>query len=187
MKLNRMITLCAMAAALALCTDGAFAQDNGNAPGNDNGGQRRQGGPGGPGGPGGGRRFDPQQMIQNRMDDARNTLGFTNDADWEAVKPLVQKVLEAQRDALMSRFGGMGRTRPGGGGPGGFGQASPEQTALQNAVDANAPAAQVKDLLAKYRASQKAKQARLESAQEDLRKVLTTKQEAQATLMRLLE
>jgi len=86
----------------------------------------------------------------------------------------------------MSRFGGMGRNR-GGGGPGGFGQASPEQTALQNAVDANAPAGQIKDLLAKYRGAQKARQAKLEAAQDDLRKVLTTKQEAQATLFRLLE
>ena len=42
-----------------------------------------------------------------------------------------------------------------------FGQPSPEQEALQKALDDNAPAAQIKDLLAKYKASQKAKQAKL--------------------------
>jgi hypothetical protein len=67
-----------------------------------------------------------------------------------------------------------------------FGQPSPEAEALQKAVDANAPSAQIKDLLAKYQASQKAKQAKLEKAQADLRGVLTVKQEAEATLLGLL-
>jgi len=67
-----------------------------------------------------------------------------------------------------------------------FGQSSPEADALQKAIDDNAPAGQVKDLLAKYQASQKAKQAKLEAAQADLRAVLTVKQEATATLLGLL-
>ena len=66
------------------------------------------------------------------------------------------------------------------------GQASPEQEALQKAIDDNAPAAQIKDLLAKYKESQKAKQAKLEAAQADLKAVLTTKQEAQAYLLGLV-
>ena len=73
-----------------------------------------------------------------------------------------------------NRGGGGGNGGPGGG-RGGFGPPpSPEAEALQNAIDANAPAAQIKDALAKYEATQKAKQARLVQAQEDLRKVLTT-------------
>ena len=68
-----------------------------------------------------------------------------------------------------------------------FGQPSPEAEALQKAIDDNAPKAQIKAALAKYQASQKAKQAKLVQAQENLRKVLTTKQEAQATLLGLLE
>ena len=40
-------------------------------------------------------------------------------------------------------------------------------------LDDDAPAAQIKDLLAKYKASQKAKQAKLEAAQDDLKAVLT--------------
>ena len=41
-------------------------------------------------------------------------------------------------------------------------------------------------VLAKYKAVQKAKQAKLEAAQADLKKVLTTKQEAQAYLLSLV-
>ena len=66
------------------------------------------------------------------------------------------------------------------------GQTSPEQDALQKAIDEDAPSAQIKDLLAKYQTSQKAKQAKLEQAQADFRAVLSTKQEAQATLLGLL-
>jgi hypothetical protein len=41
-------------------------------------------------------------------------------------------------------------------------------------------------LLAKYKASQVAKQAKLEAAQDALKAVLTSKQEAQAYLMQLV-
>lgn len=128
-----------------------------------------------------------QRMLQRVQDE----LGFTNDTDWNAVQPLVQKVMDAQRDARGSGMARMfARNRGGqqGGGRGGFfGQSSPEADALQKAIDDNAPAGQVKDLLAKYKASQKAKQAKLIAAQSDLRKVLTIKQEAQATLLGLLD
>lgn len=191
MKLNRMFTLCAMAAALALSVSDLLAQDNG---GNNNGGQggqrrNRQAG-GGQGGQGGG-NFDPAAMQQRMLDRVQEQLGFTNDVEWDAVKPLVQKVMDARREV---GTGGMGRMFGGGrnGGQGGgnrggmFGQTSPEQEALQKALDDNAPASQVKDLLAKYKASQKAKQAKLEAAQAELKKVLTTKQEAEAYLLQLV-
>jgi len=183
MKLNRIITLGAMAATLAIGITSLFAQDNGN--GNANGGGQR-------------RNFDPAQMQQRMVDRVQEELGFTNDTDWDAVKPLVQKVMDARRDVGfggMSRMFGNGRNR--GGGQGGqtggnnrgggtFGQTSPEQDALQKAIDDNAPSAQIKDLLAKYKAAQKVKQAKLEAAQADLKAVLTTKQEAQAYLLGLV-
>jgi len=195
MKLNRIFTMCAVTAALVFTVGSAFAQqDNGNANGNgngnatDNGGQRRnrQGGGGG--------NFDPAQMQQRIMDNVRDQLNFTNDTDWSAVQPLVQKVLDAR---MSIGFGGMrglmGRNRgqggqggPGGGRGGMFGQPSPEQEALQNALDADAPTAQIKDLLAKYKAAQQAKQSKLEAAQDALKSVLSSKQEAQAYLLGLV-
>ena len=204
MKLNRMMTLCAMTAALVLSVGNIFAQDNAGQPGQDNGGgngqrRNRQGGGGGNGGQGGGQggqgggNFDPAAMQQHMVDGTRDRLGFTNDTEWAAVEPLIKKVVAARFDVGMGggRGGFGGRNRGGGqggqgGGPGG-GVQSPETEALQKAIDDNAPSAQIKDLLAKYKAAQKAKQDKLVAAQAELKAVLTTKQEAQATLSRLLD
>jgi hypothetical protein len=191
MKLNHIITVCAIATTLALSVGTLFAQDNGNTTnGGQNGGGQRRNRTGG--GPGGG-NFDPAQFQQQMMDRVREQLNFTNDTDWEAVQPLVQKVMDARREVGNGGMGRMfgGRNRGGqNGGPGGrggmFGQPSPEQEALQKALDDDAPAGQVKDLLAKYKASQKAKQTKLEAAQADLKAVLTSKQEAQAYLLGLV-
>jgi hypothetical protein len=192
MKLNRMITQCAIAAALALSVGNLLAQDDGGGPGGP-GGPGGFGGPGGMGGPGGG-NFDPAQMQQMMMQRYQEQLGITNDTDWNAIQPLVQKVMDAQRAArgnmgrMFGRGGPGGQGGPGGGGPGGFGQqqSDPAADALQQALDSSAPTDQIKDLLAKYQASQKAKQATLAAAQNDLRKVLSVQQEALATLMGLL-
>lgn len=201
MKLNRMITLCAMTAALALSAGDLFAQqDNGNGAGNNNnnggqgnGGGRRNRQGGGPGGGFNGGNFDPAQMQQRMVDGARDRLEFTNDTEWAAVEPLVTKVVAAQMEARNGQMRGMfGRNRGGQGGQGGpgggrgFGAPNPEADALQKAIDDNAPSAQIKDLLAKYKSAQKAKQAKLEAAQADLKKVLTTRQEALATLSGLV-
>jgi len=211
MKLYRIITLCAITAALALSVSDVFAQNNGNGNGNGGGfgngngggpggggGRRNRQGGGGPGGGGnfgagnfggGGGNFDPAAMLQRQLDNARQSLEFTNDTEWDAVAPLVQKVLEAQNAARSGQRGGFGgRGGRGGGGPGGNGaQANPELQALQDALDQNAPTAQIKDLFAKYKNSQKAKQAKLEAAQAELQKVLTTRQEAQAYLLQLVK
>jgi hypothetical protein len=178
MKMNQLLAIGGVAAALFLGAGSVSAQNGG----------------------GGGGNFDPAQMQQRMMDNVREQLSLTNDTDWNAIQPLVQKVMDARRDV---GGGGMGRlfgrgNRGGnntnanannnGGRRGGFGGTpSPEAEALQKAIDDNAPTAQVKAALAKYHASQKDKQAKLVQAQENLRKVLTVKQEAQAALLGLVE
>jgi hypothetical protein len=188
MKLSKILTICAVAATLCLSASTLFAQNGGGGGnGGGNGGNGGGGGGGGRRGGGGGGNFDPAAFQQQMMDRIRTQLGFTNDTDWAAIQPLVQKVIDA-RTALGGRggFGGFGR-RGGQGGPGGGGQnTSVEQQALQQAIDNDAPAAQIKDALTKYEASQKTKQATLTAAQEALRGVLSAKQEAQATLAGLL-
>lgn len=181
MKLNRIITLGAMAALLATSATSLLAQnDNGNQ------GRRNRG------------NFDPAQFQQRMLDRYQEELGFTNDTEWDAVKPLVQKVTEAQMAERSGQMRGMFGRRNRGGNNGDqannrpprggmFGQPSPEAEALQKAIDDNAPSAQIKDLLAKYKAAQKVKRTNLETAQSNLRAVLSTKQEAQATLMGLLQ
>jgi hypothetical protein len=198
MKLYRIITMCAVVATLCLSTESLWAQaDNGAGNGAaGNGGGNGFGGNGGNGfGGGGGRRgggnFDPAQRLQMQLDNIRTQLEITNDTDWAAIQPLVQKVLDARTalgNAGRGGFGGRGGGRRGGGqgGPGGQTTASLEQQALQKAIDDDAPAAQIKAALDRFEASQKTKQATLTAAQEALREVLTAKQEAEATLMGLL-
>ena len=178
-KWNRTLVICGIAA-MCLGTGVVLAQDNS---GNAGGGGRGRG------------NFDPAQAQQRMMDNIKERLAFTNDTDWAVVQPLVQKVLDTRREIGP---GGMGFGRFGGrGGSGGdnasqnnrrnaFFQPSPEAEALQKAIDDKAPTAQVKTALEKYRATRKVKQAKLEQAQEDLRKVLSVRQEAQAALLGLV-
>lgn len=196
------------AAALMLTLGGnAFAQPDpggfgGGGPGGPGGGGFGGGGPGG--GFGGGGNFDPaqiQEMMAQRINDSyREQMDVTNDTDWAIIAAKITAVTKA-RTALqadgggggMMGMGGMMRGGRGGGGGGGggmaaiFGTPSPESQALQAAVEANAPAGQIKDLMAKFQAAREVKKAALAKAQEDLRSVLTTRQEAIAMLGGLLD
>jgi hypothetical protein len=187
MKMKQLFAVCGLAAALVCGVGSVYAQNGGGfGGGGDNGGGR-----------GGRGNFDPAQFQQRMMDNVRDRLEFTNDTDWNAVQPLVQKVMDARRDLGGGGMGMMMRGRNRGGDNGGdnggrprnnfFGQPSPEATALQNALDDNAPDSQIKDLLARYQASQQKKQAALKTAQENLRAVLSPRQEAEASLMGLVE
>jgi hypothetical protein len=184
MKANRPLVICGVAVALCLGAGTLSAQDSSST----GGGQGRRGVVVGG-------NFDSAQFQQHMMDAIKGRLGFTNDTDWAAVQPLVQKVFDARRDAGIGGrgFGGFGRRSggdgdnvPGGRGGGFGGRANPEADALQKTLDDNAPATQVKAAFEKYRAARKAKETTLAQAQEDLRKVLTTRQEARAVLLGLL-
>ena len=161
-------------------------------------GGRGQGGPGGQGG------FDPAQFMDMMLDRMQEQLEFS-DAEWKAVRPLVQGVMEKQRATRGPGMGGMfgrggrgGRggqpgEQPGGpqGGRGGRGGQPgagdfPEQAALQAAIDSNAAAADIKTKLDAYKKAVVKNEAALKKAQDDLRAVLSVKQEAQLTLFGML-
>ena len=162
-----------------------------------------QGNPGG-GGPGGGGargNFDPAQMRQRMMERFREQLGIKDDAEWTVIEGRINKINEF-RFANMGRGFGGGRPQggPGGGGQGqqggqqggrrggGFGgQPNPDADALQAALDSGASAEDIKAKLTAYRAATKEKEAQLEKAQEDLRQLLSVKQEATAVLLGLLK
>jgi hypothetical protein len=173
MKINQLLTICGIGAALLMSAGSASAQTNSaNASGNTN---------------------LAQQRFMVRVHDG---LGFTNETEWNAVRPLLEKVFEAQRE--VARGGGMSRVlRDNSNGANAnvhsgvrnvfFAQPSPEAQALEQAIDDNAPDEQIEAALAKYQAVQKARKDKLLQAQEDFRKVLNPKREAQATLLRLLD
>lgn len=147
--------------------------------------------------------FDPAQFRERMMTDLRERLEVKDDTEWKALEPLIQKVSDARMAAFRGGMGGMGRRRGGGGGGGNGGTAddngggnrrggffnqepSPEQETLQKAIDGKASSSELKAALAKYAEARKAKQAELERAQADLRKVLSVRQEAIATMAGLL-
>jgi hypothetical protein len=146
--------------------------------------------------------FDPAQMKQDMLDRLRDQMEIKDDQEWQAIEPKVSKVFDARRDVMAMGFRGMGggrrRNNNGGdnGGNGGdnarprrnpFGEPSAAMEALQKAIDDKAPTPEIKTKLAAVRAEIKDKQARLLAAQEDLRGILTPKQEAIATVNGLLQ
>lgn len=73
-------------------------------------------------------------------------------------------------------------------GPGAFGrETSPELDALRKALDNKASAAEIKAKLADLRAARKKKEAELEKAQDNLREILSARQEAVAVTLGLLK
>lgn len=160
--------------------------------------------------------FDPAQMRQQMIERYRERLEITSDDEWKLIQARIEKVSEARRQvgfgggmAMMGGMGGGRGNRPGanatapqGGTPppaaagdqggrrgnrGGFGaDPSPEAEALQKAIDGKASAEELKTKLAAFREARKAKEAALEKAQQELRAVLTVRQEAAAVLFGLL-
>jgi hypothetical protein len=146
--------------------------------------------------------FDPAQMQQRMMERYREQMGVTNDDEWKLIETRIQKVQEARRAVMtgggMGMFGRGGRPpggdAAGGGndqggrrGRGGFGfEPSPEVEALQKAIDSKASKEELKSLMAKVRDARKENEAKLEKAQEELRKVLDVRQEAVAMVNGLL-
>jgi hypothetical protein len=171
----------------------AQAQNNRNGNGNGNGNGNRTRG-----------NRDPAQYQERRMARYRDQLEIKSDDEWKAIQPLVEKVLQAQREVRAMEYGGMMRGGPPGGGQndagsGGFGggrgfrggtgtniEANPDVVALQKAISSNAGVSEVKARLARYRDTYKQKQTNLAKAQDDLRQVLTAHQEGAAVLAGLL-
>ena len=154
-----------------------------------------------------GNRPDPEEFRQRMAERMKEQFGVTDEAEWKIIEGKIQKVTEARRAvggggfAAMGGFGGGRRGGPGGdgdraergnrgGGEGrrGFGgEPSPEVEELRKAIEAKASADEIKTKLAKVREARKANEAKLEAAQEDLKKVLSVRQEAVAVMMGLLK
>jgi hypothetical protein len=181
MRLNMWLGAASLAAVLCIGTTNATAQDRQDRPGRGN--------------------FDPAQIRERMMGDLRERMEVKDDTEWKALEPMIQKVMDARMAAFRGNGMGRGGFRGGGGGGGGTGdnadrgnrrggffnqEPSPEAEALQRAIDAKASGSELKAALAKYTEARKAKQAELEKAQADLRKVLSLRQEAVATMSGLL-
>jgi hypothetical protein len=198
---RKVMTIGVVACVLALMVGGlALAQQNG---GGGGGRQRGQGG-------GGGGNFDPAQMRQRMMDRMKEQLG-ADDAAWKVLEPRLTKVMEANRAAgggmrgMMGMMGGM-RGQRGQGGPGGADNGGApaqrrgsgpggEQTAVDKAMtdlrttleNSSASPEDIKAKLTAVRQAREKAKADLATAQADLKKILTVRQEAVLVEMGQLE
>ncbi len=174
-KFNNILVLAGCVAALGLSSGKLAAQGRGN--------------------------FDPAQMKERAVSRVMEQMDVTDDAEKKALTEAVTKVIDARMEVGIGGrgFGSGGRRSRGNSNTnsasadtstprrGGFSSQSPEAEDLQKAIDAKAPADEIKTKLAKLRESNQAKEAKLELAQGDLRKLLTSRQEAVAVLNGLLK
>jgi len=172
MKLKQLLMMSGIAAVMALSASKLVAQND--TPKADRRGRGN---------------FDPAQM----MDGIRERFAIKDDAEWKAIEPLVQKVMDGRREAMVGGMGMMFR-RPGGDNNGGgqdrimrFGEPSPEVEALQKAIEAKASKEELKTKMAAVRKVKQANEAKLKAAQDELKKVLTVPQEAAALQMGLVQ
>lgn len=155
----------------AMVAPAAFAQDGGR-------GERQPGGQGGRGG-------DPAQMRERMMQNLREQMQASEE-EWTVLAPKIEKVQTIQRESR--GMGGWGR-----GGRGGdqqeptteVGRASRDlRTVLQNE---NASGEEITKALTAYRAAREKANAELAAAREDLKAVLTPRQEAILVMMGMVE
>ena len=194
MKIKQWLTMAGIVCGLCFAGDKVIAQGNG----------------GFGGGFGGGRGgMDPAEMQKMILDNVREQLEVKDDAEWKVISDQVQKVIEARMQVGLGGGMGMARMfrRPNNNGNGGQdnngngqgggrrnagmatmfgGQPDAEAEALQKAIDSNASSTELKAAVAKFVEVRKAKQAKLEQAQGDLRKLLSVRQEAIAFSLGLL-
>ena len=128
--------------------------------------------------------FSPEAVMAA----AKEQFGVTDDAEWGLISARITAVMDLRRST--GGFGGailrMGGAGGGFRGNGGGRTANPELDALRTAVTDKMPDAEIKARLDHYREVRKDNEAKLAKAQEDLRAVLTVRQEAIAVMYGLL-
>ena len=110
------------------------------------------------------------------LDTLRQELEITDDQEWSVIGDQLDKVFDAATrvdGGLVALLGG--NTNP-----------SSEEEALRHAIESNAPTAQLKAAITRVMDSRKLKLAKLKKAQDDLRHLLTIRQEAVACSLGIL-
>lgn len=153
---------------------------------------------------GGRRGMDPEQMRERMMDRMKTELK-ASDEEWTVIQPLLQNVMLKQRESMTGRMGGMAAFAGPRGRPDGQGQGQPQGVrpnrpgaaqaagagqveALSKALESpNTSASELKQRLADVRAAREKAEAELKQAREELRQVLSVRQEANLVLMGIMD
>ena len=172
-----------LAAVILAAAASIFAQDDRRKRGGDTGGDRGN--------------FNPQDLQARMMTALRDRFEVANDDEWKVISDRITAVSELRR-ATGSGFGGMLFGRGGTGGDtsrGGDRNSSTrgrsggntDVAALQAAIQDKLPEAEIKARLDRVRELRKENEVKLAKAQEELRAVLSVRQEAIAVLAGLLQ
>ena len=157
----------------------------------DDAARRRKGGSGEDAGRRGSNPEDGQARMMTAL---RERLEVPDDEEWKIISERISKVAELRRSAgggLGGFPGFAGRGQPPGGDSKGSGRGTrapgnPELAALQSAIRDKLPEAEIKSRLDRVRETRKQNEAKLSKAQEELRAVLSVRQEAVAVVFGLL-
>lgn len=141
--------------------------------------------------------FNPEEMRARMAERMRELLEVKNEDEWKLISARLEKVREARDKVrafggdfrlMFSREGGdqggdrnRGPGGPGGvRGPGGFGGGAPnpDVEAFSKAVQNKAPTDELKQRMARVRDARKAAEADYDKVSEELRQLLTVRQEA---------
>jgi hypothetical protein len=154
--------------------------NGGNPPANNGGGRNRN--------------FDPAQFRQRMLDRVKQQLG-ASDEEFTALSPKIEKVIQLQRDA--GGRGGFGRRGGGQGGQGGTPPPAPTtpqsavqtaSTELQTTLDnKDSKPEEIKAKLDALRAAKAQAKQDLAGAQQELKGLLTQRQEAVLVEMGMLD
>ncbi len=148
--------------------------------------------------------FNPDEMRARLTERMRELLEVKNEDEWKLIYARIEKAQEAQREVrslngdfrlLFSRSGEQGgapggdqggRTRGSGGSPFG-GTPNPDAEAFSKAVQNKAPTDELKQRMARVREARKNAEAKYDKAADDLRQVLTVRQEATLVAVGLIK
>ncbi|HEY7118900.1 MAG TPA: hypothetical protein VH475_20085 [Tepidisphaeraceae bacterium] len=134
-------------------------------------------------------RPDPAQFREQRLNRIKEQLGSSDD-EWKVLQPKIEKIMDAQRET----FAGFGGFRRGGGGGGGGADNQPQSAIAKASADLrttlenkDAPADEIAKKLAAVREARDSARKNLQTAQKELKDVLTQRQEAVLVTMGMLE
>lgn len=125
------------------------------------------------------RATEVKERISSRL---RERLEVTDDAEWAVISERITRIEELRRATASGPLAALDRAKRSARGENG----GAEREALRSAVTDRLPDAEIRSRLARLGEAQKRDAAKLAQAQEDLRAVLTVRQEAIAVMFGLL-
>ncbi|MGV3533681.1 MAG: hypothetical protein ACO1QR_15035 [Chthoniobacteraceae bacterium] len=138
-----------------------------------------------------GERRSPEEFRQRMNERLKESLKAT-DEEWSVIQPLIEKVTTKQREAAGNRFGGRGGRGGRGGDDNNSGQSQSASASASAALRAtlqseSASPDEIKAKLTAVREARKNAAAEVDKAREELKAVLSVRQEAALVSMGILE